>query len=240
MLSAILICTIYVLLLLGLAKLFGVKYTDIIKNTDNIKRGIVFPIGIASYLLLIFAVYYGWLPDVLSFDPRVTNPILLLIPFATIVSIVARFSKMKLNSFDRTGIILLVMGTLIIGFSEELLVRGIAVHALQKDGYSIVVIGILSSLIFGLLHFMNFFNGQDIKKTTIQVGGTILMGLNFYIILVITGTLWAPIVVHFLYDLSIFALGPDPKLEKSLTSNIISISTIAMFILPVLGLFFIN
>ena len=85
---------------------------------------------------------------------------------------------------------------------------------------------------------MNYFNGQDIKKTSIQVAGTILMGLNFYIILVISGTLWAPILAHFLYDLSIFLLGPDPKLEDSLASKIISIATIAMFVLPLAGLIF--
>ena len=236
MLNAILICSIYVAILFGISKLFGVKYTEILKTTENIKKGIVYPIGISALLLSIFAYSFGWLPGVLKFEPVVVKPLLWIIPLATAVAIVARFYKANLRAFDKKGPWLLALGALIVGFSEELLVRGIAVSALQDSGYSILLTGVISSLIFGILHFMNYFNGQDIKKTSIQVAGTILMGLNFYIILVISGTLWAPILAHFLYDLSIFFFCSDPKLEDSLVSKIISVATIAMFVLPVAGL----
>jgi membrane protease YdiL (CAAX protease family) len=53
------------------------------------------------------------------------------------------------------------------------------------------------------------------------------MGLNFYIIFIITGSLWAPIIFHFLFDFSILAMGNKPKLDNAdPVANIIAISSI--------------
>ncbi len=238
MITAIIICSVYISILFVLAKLFGVKYTDVIKSTANIKNGIIFPIGISTLLLIIFAGAFSYLPSVLHFSPQVNIPVLWIVPAITIISIVARFTKARWNYFEKKGLVLLIIGVAIIGISEELLVRGITVSALQDGGFSIFWTGIISSLIFGILHFSNYFNGQDLKKTTIQVGGTFLMGLNFYILLVISGSLWLPIILHALYDLSILALGPDPKFKESIGTTVITITTIGLFLLPIVGFIF--
>jgi membrane protease YdiL (CAAX protease family) len=222
--------------LFTITKSFGVKYTEIIKNTHNIQYGIVFPIGIGAILLTLFALSFGWLPSVLSFSPRVDIPILWIIPLASVVAIAARFSVAKLAHFEPKGLAYLILGTLVVGYSEELLVRGITVSALQHANYSVLLVGIISSTIFGLLHFMNYFNGQDLNKTSIQVVGTILMGLNFYFVFILSGTLWLSIIIHALYDLSIFTMGPDPKTPDGIIGQVISIATLATFILPVIGL----
>ena len=240
MLNAIIITTIYLGLLLGLTKFFGVKYTDIIKDNNSIKRGIIYPVGIATILLAAYAVAFDWIPEVFSFNLIVKDHILWLIPIVILIGIVARLTKLNTEVFEKNGFLLLAIATLIVGFSEELLVRGIAVGLLLNSGYGILLTGIISSIIFGLLHFMNYFNGQDIKKTIIQVVGTLLMGLNFYIIFIITGSLWAPIVFHFLFDFSILAMGSKPNLGKNdLTSQIIAISTFVSYFLPIFFLFLI-
>lgn len=238
MISSVIICALYLLILLIFSKIFGVKYTEIIKSNNNIKKGIIYPVGLSAILLIIFAYYFDWLPDVLSFSPKVNQLFLWLIPAITILSIIARFILINPKAFQKNGLILLSAGTLLVGFSEELLVRGIAVSALQNAGYSVLVAGIASSVIFGLLHFMNYFMGQDIKKTSIQVASTVLMGLNFYIIYVISGSLWFPIILHFLYDFSILGMGPNPDLSNKKLASFIAATTIGMFVLPVFGLFF--
>ncbi len=240
MLTAFIICSVYIFLLFVITKLFGIKYTEIIKNNHTIRNGIVFPVVIGTVILTSFAFYFDWIPGVFSYSPVINNPILWIIPIFTVISIVARFLKINRKYFQKNGLLLLAVGLFFVGFSEELLVRGIAVNALLEDGFSVMWAGIFSSLIFGLLHFMNYFNGQDIKKTTIQVLGTFLMGLNFYFIYILTGSLWYPIIAHFLYDFSILAMGDKPTLSsKDITTKVISISTVGMFILPVFGLLFI-
>jgi membrane protease YdiL (CAAX protease family) len=240
MLTAILICGIYVAGLLILSKRFGVEYPDITKSTHNIKYGITYPVGIGAVALTVYAFATDQIPDVFSIDRSAQNPLLWLIPAVSIIGIILRFTYSRLNEFDSTGLVYLVVGTFMVGYSEELLVRGVAVHTLLDQGYSVVVAGLVSSVIFGLLHFMNYFNGQDLGKTLIQVVGTMLMGLGFYITFVISGNLWVPITVHFLYDLSILLLGPEPKLTNSIRSQIIALSTFLIYILPIVGLFILS
>lgn len=238
MITAISICFFYVLLIFIFTKIFGVKYTEIGKNVKNIKRGIIYPIGITTLLLTTFAISLHWVPKVFKYSPQISQQILLVIPIVTIISIFARFSLLRGTLHNKKRLLFLSMATLIVGFSEELLVRGIAVSALQNAGYSVILVGVFSSLIFGALHFVNYFNGQDVRKTATQVAGTICMGLNFYFILILSGTLWLPILIHFLYDFSILSLGVDFTFPNTVTTKVVTVSTLLMFILPVIGLLF--
>ena len=240
MIPAILICSLYIAVLLILTKFFGIKYTDIIKNNKSIKRGIIYPVGIGTILLVVTTIYLGLMPSIFSFEPKNSELLLWAIPFFMVVGIVFRLKFINRADFEKNGLLLLGLATLLVGFSEELLVRGLAVHYLLEDGFSLLLTGIISSVIFGLLHFMNYFNGQDFKKTSLQVVTTILMGFNFFVILIITGSLLIPIILHFLYDFSILCMGKKQQLsEKSLPALVITISFLAMFILPIVALFFI-
>lgn len=237
MFQALFICAAYLLVLFMLTKYFGVKYTEILKNTNNIKKGIVYPIGIVTAVVVAFGYFLNFIPAVFTFSPKENASALWLVPLVTAVAIIARFALAKFTNFSRNDWLLLTIGAFFVGFSEELIVRGFAVYVLRDAGFSVVAAGVISSTIFGLLHFVNYFNGQDIKKTSLQVGATMFMGLNFYIIYVISGTLWLPIIAHFLYDLSIFALGYNPKIPDTIATKVISASALAMFMLPVLALF---
>ena len=114
--------------------------------------------------------------------------------------------------------------------------RGLTVNALLGDGYSVVATGIISSLIFGLLHFINFFNGQDAKTTTMQVISTILAGANFYIMFVISGTLWLPIIVHALFDFSVLVQGGQINKHPKQQVLFDTILVLVLYVLAIIGL----
>ena len=209
MISALTISGLYIIVLLAITKYFGVKYTEILKNTETIKKGLLLPVVTGTILLTLYAIYFDWIPDVFSYYPRIQNIILWSVPILLVISIVSHFKRASINKFTKKGLLYLFSGTLFVGFSEELLVRGIVVGSLIDSGYGVMLAGLLSSVIFGTLHFVNYFNGQDIKVTSVQVFGTTLMGINFYVLYIISGTLWIPIIFHFLYDLSILLIGAD-------------------------------
>lgn len=209
MISAIVICTLYVALLFGITKLFGVKYTEITKTTDNIKKGLLLPVSIVTIILTLFAVIFNWIPDVFTFSPRNENIILWVIPFIYVVGIFIRLQHAAWKDFTKKGLLYLFFGSLLVGFSEELLVRGVVVTALLDSGYTILLTGVISSVIFGALHIINYFNGQSFKITLLQVVATTLMGINFYVVFIITGTLWAPMLLHFIFDFSLLVQGGD-------------------------------
>lgn len=237
MFIGILVCAIYIVILLGISKIFGTKYTEIAASTRNIVRGIIYPVGICSVVLTTFAIISGWYLKVFSYSPRVISWILWIIPIVILLGIVARFTYFKYTHLDRTGLLALAFGTFLVGYSEELLVRGFLTDNLRNSGYSVIMVGIISSAVFGILHFMNFFVGQTGLKTSGQVIITTLMGLNFYIIYIISGTLWLPILFHFVYDFSLLMLNPKTEIGKGFRPNFILANIVALNILPLLSLF---
>lgn len=236
MIQSIIVCSIYLAILITVTKYFGIKYTDIAKNTNNILKGIVYPVGICTAILTIFALYSGWLPSVLSYSPRINIWILWIIPIVLVIGILARLSYIQSSHLSKKGILMLLIGTALVGFSEELLVRGIVVSLLQKSGLSVLLVGLVSSLMFGILHFSNILLGQSIRNTFSQVVFTSLMGLNFFVIYIISGTLWLPIVLHALYDFSLLLTRPSRKDSNTLRSSVNLATIVLMNLTPVLAI----
>lgn len=208
-LQATLIAFVYGIVLFGLIKLFGVKYTEITKSTAHIKKGIFLPVGIASLGLIVVSALNGWL------IPAFTPPFGLhawwmwIIPIGIATGIVARLRTAKWHLFTRAGIWYLILGVLFVGFSEELLARGLIVHALNHDFIPQYLVMLVSSILFGLLHGMNYFNGQDRKTTTTQIVVTTLIGMSLYVSYIVSGTLWLPIALHAAFDISLLARGNE-------------------------------
>jgi membrane protease YdiL (CAAX protease family) len=133
----------------------------------------------------------------------------------------------------------LFLGTLLVGFSEELLVRGIVVTSLLDNGYSIVLTGIISSILFGVLHFINYFNGQSFRITLVQVASTALTGINFFVLFIISGTLWVPILLHAIFDFSLLVQGGELNKATGKEKNIESIIVLLLSISALGAVFFI-
>jgi len=88
------------------------------------------------------------------------------------------------------------------GFAEETIFRGIAVHALQSKGF--LRAALFSSLIFGLLHFVNLLQGANLLATIGQVIFAILIGIAFAGPLIYTGSIWPIIFIHAIQDFIAF------------------------------------
>lgn len=210
-LEGILICAIYSIVLFTLMKLFGVKYTEITKSTTSIKKGIFLPVGMAGGALTLVVHATGILPSLFTPPSGSTSEYWMwIVPVAIIVGSLVRFKDSRWRLFTPAGIVYLIVGALFAGFSEELLTRGLLVHIISQAAVPQVVVMLGSSVIFGLLHGMNYFNGQD-RKTTISqmvVGG--IMGMSLYVSYIVSGSLWVPILLHALFDISILSYGTQP------------------------------
>ena len=88
---------------------------------------------------------------------------------------------------------------LFIGIDEEFFSRGFIYASLE--GYGVLVATVISSVHFGLLHLGNiFWGGQSVSYTLAQVltaasFGYLAVGLMLY-----TGSIWFPILLHGLID----------------------------------------
>lgn len=81
---------------------------------------------------------------------------------------------------------------LLAGSAEEIAYRGVAVFLLNHWTGSLVLAVALSAVAFGLAHITQGWRG---------VLGTVFIALTMQLVLLLTGTLYLPMLVHALYDL---------------------------------------
>ncbi|QGU08763.1 CAAX amino terminal protease self- immunity (plasmid) [Corynebacterium occultum] len=87
-----------------------------------------------------------------------------------------------------------------VGFLEEVLFRGLLLHALLRKGRPVWAV-IVTSLTFGLGHSASLFIGQGGTDTALQIINATLVGLLFTLVVIATGSLQAVIVAHILYNI---------------------------------------
>ena len=106
------------------------------------------------------------------------------------------------------------VGFALVGFSEELMTRGLLVTGFRAQLVEVWVAG-GTAVLFGMMHGLNVFFGQDASTTVKQVLGTIPMGVLFYVCRRVTGSLVPAMVIHALVDFSLVVFGgPDATLNE--------------------------
>lgn len=86
------------------------------------------------------------------------------------------------------------------GVVEETAFRGILLTRLLPRGLWTAVL--LSSALFGLLHVANLFLGSPWQTVLLQVTFAAMAGTGYAAMRLRTGSLWPPIVLHALFDLT--------------------------------------
>jgi membrane protease YdiL (CAAX protease family) len=196
----------YVFLFLGLEAVMGVGYDEIASSTGNIIRGIVVPLAVGTVVLAVVTTLLGWwrpvlreLPDGPPRPPRW----LWVVPILVFISVLLGIDYGNLGNMGGAMVLWLALGTAMVGFSEEITYRGLAVVGF-RGGYSEVKVWLFSSILFGLLHGVNVILGQSAILTVRQVIFAFVLGSVFYAIRRISGTIIIPMVIHALWDFGTF------------------------------------
>lgn len=88
--------------------------------------------------------------------------------------------------------------TLLVGFSEEAIFRGLMLNALKAQ--SVWKAAIITALLFGLSHSLNLLSGQNVVNTLVQIFYALAVGFAFSAVVLKTGILWPLVIAHFLID----------------------------------------
>ena len=94
----------------------------------------------------------------------------------------------------------LLVGTLLVGFAEEMVTRGVLVVGFRQAGWNELAVWLGSSILFGLLHAINVLFGQSAKMTVTQIVLAFVAGTALFVTLVSTGSLLVGMVLHALWD----------------------------------------
>ena len=79
-------------------------------------------------------------------------------------------------------------------FVEEVVFRGLILRALAARG--VLRAAIVSSVLFGLMHWVNVLFGADLTATLLQVGYATAIGFSFAVVTLRTGVIWPLILIH--------------------------------------------
>ena len=96
--------------------------------------------------------------------------------------------------------------TIMVGFVEESIFRGLMLSALKTHGFW--KSAIITSLLFGLTHAMNLLAGKSIVDNLAQIFYAVAIGFAYAALVLKKGILWPLILAHFLIDFFNFVQRP--------------------------------
>jgi membrane protease YdiL (CAAX protease family) len=213
----------------------GLDYDDVGDTAENVQKGIVLAVGLGVVYLVVVTSVLGWWKPSIHEPRRVGGGWMWIVPAMLLVGAALNLAATKWGEIDQVGtyVLWLAVGSLFVGFSEELLTRGLAIVGARGSMHEKWVWA-FSGLLFGLIHVPNIFFGQDIAPTIQQVVFAFAVALTYYVTRRIAGTLVVTMGLHALWDFSTFIQAHSvDKLENPTAS----LGSFAMYLAVIIGIF---
>ncbi len=204
-LTAILAVVGYLVVVFAVWLVTGLDYDEIGDTVENVRDGIVLSVGAGVVYLVVITTVLGWWKPAIREPRRVGSRWMWIVPGLLLIGAILNLATTEWGEIDRIGayVGLLALGTLFVGFSEELLTRGLAIVGGRGSLHERWV-WVFSSAIFGLIHVPNVLFGQSGQQTVSQVFFAFGVGMTYYVTRRISGTLIVTMVLHALWDFSLF------------------------------------
>lgn len=201
----LLILIAYVAIVFAIQVLSGVPFTDFGDNGANLFLGAGVSLIVTAVLLAITTTLLGWWGPALHDRHPARHRWPLIAPGLMAVGLLINLVSTDWGSYDVAffGASLVL---LLVGFTEELTTRGLLLVGLRSR-LSEVWVWLITSALFGLMHLVNALNGADLGPTVTQVLSAAGGGTIFYVLRRVTGSLVWAMVLHGLWDFSVFAVG---------------------------------
>lgn len=189
----------------------GVSYAELGRSSEALQR-VVLPLSLLSLLwLLLITRWAGWWPGFLQVGPHAAWPrIFWSLPLLWGVACLQRLGAVVWADIGGAEVAWLLLATALVGLHEELLFRGLVVWGARggRSGRAWLERRALwaSAMAFGLYHLPNAVSGQALGLTGVQVLMATLMGVIFFLARCLSGGLWLPVLMHWAWDFSTFAL----------------------------------
>ena len=170
-------------------------------DTDSVVGSLWVTVGVGSLIAIVAVAVLGWWRPAFVEDLRLPRWTWLF-PAVMLVAIVTGISYGNLSDKGLTFTLMLLVGCLFIGVSEELMFRGIGVTAFRQAGFTEGKVALWTCVLFGLAHATNIFS-EGVGALP-QVLATAVAGYFFYVIRRVSGLLIVSMIMHGLWDFGLF------------------------------------
>ena len=204
-LSAIIAILGYMAVVFTVWAVVGLEYDEVGDTAQNVREGVVYAVGLGAIYLVVVTTFLGWWKPAMREPRKAGSRWMWAIPAVLLIGAVLNLGTTKWGKIDGVGtyVLWLAIGTLLVGFSEELLTRGLAIVG-GRGALHEKWVWVFSGAIFGLLHVPNAFFGQGGRETVQQVAFAFGVGLTYYVTRRLAGTLVVTMALHAIWDFSVF------------------------------------
>jgi membrane protease YdiL (CAAX protease family) len=234
-LPAVAVYLVYLAVVAVCWKALSVDYNTVGHTVENAVRGIVITIGLGSLLLIVATTYLGWWRPAWSEGGRVGPAWLWAVPVLLAVAAAVNLSSAKFDNVTGGLMLTLAVGTLLIGFAEELACRGLLIVGFRGTMREPMV-WLCSTLLFAVLHGLNVLFGQPAGTTLAQIVLAFVAGTALYICRMVTGGLVVPILVHAFWDFAGLTGGAS---GVTTTNGVAMLLAMLAYLLGFVGLVFV-
>ena len=218
---------------------------DVATNAKVVTTDLLLPEIAGALIITIFVASVAWFPKLFASRPRGGSWWMWIAPAAIVVAAVVRLATTDWKAYSTGAVIAILILGLLVGYTEELLARGVNVHLLSKGGYGSRVTMVLSSVLFAAMHSVNAIGGG--KSEAVEIIVTIVFAFFFgaamYLTLVVTGSLVWAMILHAITDPTTFlasggvdsgtlASGAGASVGVWVTIVYVILFVVAMFALP--------
>ncbi|WP_394194540.1 CPBP family intramembrane glutamic endopeptidase [Microbacterium foliorum] len=196
----------YVIVIVAVSLLSGVPFPDIGTTAEFTWRGAVMDLAAGAALLIVITSVLGWWRPALFDSQRSHHKWPIFVPIIMFVAAIANLLVTDWSQFDASFILSLLALGVLVGFCEELMARGLLLTAFRSqlsEGW----VWFLTSALFGLMHLANALLGAPLLASLAQAAVAFASGTAFYIVRRVTGSLIWAMLLHGLWDVSVFAVG---------------------------------
>lgn len=201
--AAIGIYLAYMVVFSGVLAVSGVGYTELFASAGNAWRSVIPALAAGSVLLLAFLTWARW--DMIWRDPArlPMSRLLWALPMLLVTIIVIRFAGLEWSRMPGDLILACVVAAGLVGFSEEMLMRGFFLRGMRGNGRNEGSAVLWTVVAFGLLHLPNVFLGTGLAGL-LQLPLAALTGVPLYLFRRGFTLIVLAMAAHAFWDLSTF------------------------------------
>lgn len=172
---------------------------DILNSTPAFLGALLLPEIAGAAIITLFVLSVAWMPVIFARQSYRGGRWMWAAPVVIVAAAVARLFGTDWSLYAVSSVLLIFTLGLFVGYTEELVSRGAAVHLLRKGGYKERSVMVLSSLLFASMHVVSGI-GKSITEIAILLVFAFLFGVAAYLTMVVTGSIVWAMVLHAITD----------------------------------------
>ncbi|WP_068203345.1 CPBP family intramembrane glutamic endopeptidase [Isoptericola dokdonensis] len=202
---AAVVFAVYCVIVISLMQTSGIGYEHFFDTAADTVRAAVLPLAAGAVWLVAFLVWARW--DHVFRDAR-RLPLrwgYWVLPVLMVLVALLHLVGVDWGAFAPEHLLAVLTASVLVGFTEETLFRGIVLRSLRQGDRSEGTAALWTTLWFGAFHVTNLLLGEP--GAVLQVVFAALGGVAFYLLRRGTGVLIAAMALHGLWDFSTFLSG---------------------------------